>query len=334
MFYIIYGDDSYRCQAALNDIKAALGSQDMLSVNTTLLDGRKLTIRTLSDVCSVVPFMAPSRLVIVEGLFKRFQSGEKQPRAYGGGDEGNQNLKEWQGISDFIKAMPTSTVLVMFEPDLDPRSSNPLVKALSPVADKVLQLSEMKGRELTAWIKDHTVKNGARISPAAVILLADYIGGDLWSLSGELNKLMTYCQDREISETDVREITSFAREENIFALVDAVLEGRIKEAQLMLHRMLLYGTAPQQILSMIERQLTIILRVKELSQGKPQQEIRERLGLHPKYPLDKTLKQSRTFTPARLRKAFHALLDTDVAIKTGKYEDNLALDLLVIELCR
>ena len=335
MFYIIYGDDSYSCHAALNDIKAGLGSQDMVSVNTTLLDGRKLTTRALSDVCNAVPFMAPSRLIIVEGLFKRFQSGEKQSRANGGsGDDGNQNLKEWQGISDFIKDMPASTVLVMFESDLDPRSANPLVKALSPLADKVLQLSEMKGRELTAWIKDHTVKNGAKISAAAVALLADYIGGDLWSLSGELNKLITYCQDREISETDVREVTSFAREENIFALVDAVLEGRIKEAQHMLHRMLLYGTAPQQILSMIERQLTIILRVKELSQGLPQQEIRQRLGLHPKYPLEKALKQSRTFTPARLRKAFHALLDTDVAIKTGKYEDNLALDLLVIELCR
>jgi len=335
MFYIIYGDDSYSCQAALNDIKAGLGSQDMVSVNTTVLDGRKLTTRALSDVCSVVPFMAPSRLVIVEGLFKRFQPGEKQPRANGGsGDDGNQSLKEWQGLSDFIKAMPESTVLVMFESDLDPRSANPLVKALSPMADKVLQLSEMKGRELTAWIKDHTVKNGAKISAAAVALLADYVGGDLWSLSGELNKLMTYCQDREISETDVREITSFAREENIFALVDSVLEGRIKEAQLMLHRMLLYGTAPQQILSMLERQLTIILRVKELSQGLPPPEIRQRLSLHPKYPLEKALKQSRTFTPARLRKAFHALLDTDVAIKTGKYEDNLALDLLVIELCR
>ena len=335
MFYIIYGDDNYRCQQALNDIKAGLGSQDMVSVNTTVLDGRKLTTRALSDVCSVVPFMAPSRLIIVEGLFKRFQPGEKHSRSNGGsGDEGNQSLKEWQGLSDFIKAMPASTVLVMFESDLDPRSANPLVKALSPVADKVLQLSEMKGRELTAWIKDHTVKNGANISAAAVALLADYVGGDLWSLSGELNKLMTYCRDREISETDVREITSFAREENIFALVDAVLEGRIKEAQLMLHRMLLYGTAPQQILSMIERQLTIILRVKELSQGLPQQEIRQRLGLHPKYPLEKTFKQARTFTPARLRKAFHALLDTDVAIKTGKYEDNLALDLLVIELCR
>ena len=84
---------------------------------------------------------------------------------------------------------------------------------------------------------------------------------------------------------------------------------------------------------MIERQLAIILRVKELSHGS-QQEIRENLGLHPRYPLEKTLRQARTFTIPRLRKSFHALLDTDVAIKTGKYEDDLALDLLVIELCK
>ncbi|MFA5078843.1 MAG: DNA polymerase III subunit delta, partial [Dehalococcoidia bacterium] len=170
-------------------------------------------------------------------------------------------------------------------------------------------------------------------SAGAVSLLADYIGGDLWSLTGELNKLMTYCEDREINESDVREISSFAREESIFALVDSVIEGRIKDAQLMMHRMLKYGTAPQQILAMIERQLVIILRVKELSHSN-QQEIREGLGLHPRYPLEKTLRQARSFSIPKLRKAFHALLDTDIAIKTGKYEDDLALDLLVIELCK
>lgn len=334
MFYIISGDDSYRCQKALYEIKAGLGSQDMVSVNTTILDGRKLTIRGLSDICSVVPFMTPSRLVIVEGLLKRFQSGEKPLRSNGGGvDEGGQALKEWQNMADYIKGMPQTTVLVLFEADLDPKASNPLFKSLSPAADKVLQLSEIKGRELTAWIKDYAVESGAKISAAAVSLLADYVGGDLWSLTGELNKLMTYCEGREISDSDVREITSFAREESIFVLVDSVLEGRVKEAQHMLHRMLKYGTAPQQILSMIERQLSIILRVKELSQGTPQQEIKQRLGLHPRYPLDKTLRQARTFTIPRLRRAFHSLLDTDVAIKTGKYEDDLALDLLVIELC-
>jgi DNA polymerase-3 subunit delta len=334
MFYIIYGDDSYRCHQALNEIKTGLGSSDIVAINTTVLDGRRLLIRDLTDVCSVVPFMASSRLVIVEGLLRRFQPGDRQVRSNsGGGEEAGQALKEWQNITEYIKMMPQTTVLVLFDADLDPKAVNQLLKSLAPAADRVFQLNEIKGKELAAWIRDYTVKSGGKISAGAVSLLADYIGGDLWSLSGELNKLMTYCEEREISDSDVREISSFAREESIFALVDAVIEGRIKDAQLMLHRMLKYGTAPQQILTMIERQLAIILRVKELSNG-TQQEIRENLGLHPRYPLEKTLRQARTFTVPRLRKAFHALLDTDVAIKTGKYEDDLALDLLVIELCK
>jgi len=332
MFYIICGDDSFRCHDALNEIKAGLGSPDMVSINTTVLDGRKLTVRALTDVCSVVPFMATSRLVIVEGLFRRFQPGERQAKSSGGDDAG-QVLKEWQNIAEYIKLMPQTTVLVLFDSDLEAKAVNPLLKSLTAAADRVSQLNEIKGRELAAWIKDYTVKNGGKISAGAVSLLADYIGGDLWSLTGELNKLMTYCEGREISDADVREISSFAREESIFVLVDSVLEGRIKDAQLMLHRMLKYGTAPQQILTMIDRQLAIILKVKELSNGN-QQEIREKLGLHPRYPLDKTLRQARTFTIPRLRRAFHSLLDTDVAIKTGKYEDDLALDLLIIDLCK
>ncbi len=333
MFYIICGDDSYRCHQALNEVKAGLGSPDMVSVNTTVLDGRRLLVRDLTDVCSVVPFMAPTRLVIIEGLLKRFQPGDRHVRSNGGGEEASQSLKEWQSITEYIKGMPQTTVLVLFDTDIDSKAVNQLFKSLSPLADRVLQLNEIKGKELAAWIRDYTDKNGGKISASAVSLLADYMGGDLWSLTGELNKLMTYCEGRDISDSDVREISSFAREESIFALVDAVIEGRIKDAQFMLHRMLKYGTAPQQILAMIERQLAIILKVKELSH-RTQQEIRENLGLHPRYPLEKTLRQARSFTIPRLRRAFHSLLDTDVAIKTGKYEDDLALDLLVIDLCK
>jgi len=333
MFYIICGDDSYRCHQALNEVKAGLGSPDMVSVNTTVLDGRRLLVRDMTDVCSVVPFMASTRLVIIEGLLRRFQPGDRQVRSNGGGEEASQLLKEWQSITEYIKGMPQTTVLVLFDADIDSKAVNQLFKSLSPLADRVLQLNEIKGKELAAWIRDYTVKNGGKISASAVSLLADYMGGDLWSLTGELNKLMTYCEGRDISDSDVREISSFAREESIFALVDAVIEGRIKDAQFMLHRMLKYGTAPQQILAMIERQLAIILKVKELSH-RTQQEIRENLGLHPRYPLEKTLRQARSFTVPRLRSAFHSLLDTDVAIKTGKYEDDLALDLLVIDLCK
>jgi DNA polymerase-3 subunit delta len=333
MFYIIYGDDNYRCHETLTGIKAQLGGEDLNEINTTVLNGRRLSTKELSEVCDAVPFLSSSRLVIVEGLLKRFHAGEKQSRSNGNGDDTGQ-FKEWQVMADYIKRMPKTTILVLFESDMDPKASNPLFKSLCPLADKVFELNELKGKELTSWIKGCTIKNKGKISASAVSLLADYIGGDLWLLTGELNKLITYCGDREISDKDVRDITSFAREDNIFALVDSILDGRTKEAQIMLHRMLKYGTAAQQIMVMIERQLSIILRVKDMEPNVNQQEMKERLGLHPRYPLDKTLRQAKAFPLPRLRKAFHCLLDTDIAIKTGKYEDDLALDLMILELCK
>jgi hypothetical protein len=121
MFYIIHGDDNYRCHQTLADIKAGLGNEDVVSVNTTVLDGRKLTTRDLTDVCNAVPFMAANRLVVVEGLLKRFQPGEKAARSNGNGENGDHSAKEWQDVATHIKAMPPSTVLVLFEPTLTPK---------------------------------------------------------------------------------------------------------------------------------------------------------------------------------------------------------------------
>ena len=336
MFYIIYGDDNYRCYDALAKIKAGLGSPETIGINTSVLDGRKLTLKELSEVCDAVPFMSANRLVIVEGLLKRFQGSEKQSRLRGidnsNSDDGNSQLL--QDIPDYIKTMPQTTTLVMFEADLDIRTTNQQFKMLLPVADKVLQFNELKGKELIEWIRAYVVQHGGKMTAMAANLLANYVGGDLWMMVGEINKLIAYCDGREITESDIKVTTSYAREDNIFDLVDSILEGRNREAQYMLHRMLKYGIAPQQILTMIERQLTVIMRVKDIEQGTSIQEIRERLALHPKYPVDKAMKQAKAFPISRLRKSFHCLLNTDVAIKTGKYEDELAFDLMIIELCK
>jgi DNA polymerase III subunit delta len=337
MLYIICGDDNFRCHKTLQDIKTRLGNDDMAGMNTSLLDGRKLTLKELSDVCDAVPFMSSHRLVVVDGLLKRFQPGEKQARngeTEENGENGIKNQKDWKEFTEYVKQIPQTAVLVLFDADIDLKANNPMLKAVTPLATEVFYLNEIKGKELTSWIKEYVSSNKSKISSAAVTMLADYAGADLWLLSGELDKLITYCGENEIRDTDVKEITSFVREENIFSLVDSVLDGKVKEAQLMLHRMLNYGTAPQQIMAMIDRQLSIVLRVKELSRDLPPLEMKAKLGLSPKYPLDKTMKQARNFSIPRLRKAFHCLLDTDVAIKTGKYEENLALDLMIIDLCR
>jgi DNA polymerase III delta subunit len=56
------------------------------------------------------------------------------------------------------------------------------------------------------------------------------------------------------------------------------------------------------------------------------------LGLKSGYSLDKTLGQAKLYDVEGVKRAYDKLLETDSAIKTGKYSDKLALELLVTEL--
>ena len=47
----------------------------------------------------------------------------------------------------------------------------------------------------------------------------------------------------------------------------------------------------------------------------------------------KTLEQTNMYSFDRLKELYHKLLDTDIAIKTGKYNDELALNILIAEMC-
>jgi DNA polymerase III delta subunit len=74
--------------------------------------------------------------------------------------------------------------------------------------------------------------------------------------------------------------------------------------------------------------------VKELSlKGMAASEIKTRLGLASDYTLTKGLEQSRHYSMKRLEQVYRKLLETDLAIKRGIWKGELALDLLVAELC-
>ncbi|MDH4299919.1 MAG: DNA polymerase III subunit delta, partial [Dehalococcoidia bacterium] len=169
-------------------------------------------------------------------------------------------------------------------------------------------------------------------TPQAVNLLAELIGGDLWAMDCEIQKLLLYSQDRPITEDDVGQLVSCIQETNIFALVDAVAEGRTQLAQRSLHRLYDEGVPPAYILVMITRQFRLIAQARELTKGLSRMQIQDRLGLKSSYSLDKTLSQARLYDFENVKRAYDKLLETDLAIKTGRYSDKLALELLVAEL--
>lgn len=330
MFYILYGKDDFSLQQKLEEIKKELDNQEMLAVNTSIFDDRQLSLSQLKDACSAVPFLCPYRLVIAKGLLGRFElkSGSER-RTTRSRAKLNSGLEEWMGLAEYVRQMPPTTMLVLIDGEI--KANNRLLKSVASQA-KVMVFAPVSDRNLSDWIQDRVKQGGGTISPGAVKLLVGLVGADLWTMSSEIDKLLAYCSGQVITEDSVKQVTSYAREANIFSLVDAILEGRRNVAQQLLHRLLQEGASPSYVLAMITRQLRLIVIAKDLGPKLSRPENRNRLEPTSDYGLEKAVKQAKAYTLERIKKAYRKLLEADIAIKTGKYDSDLALDLLVVEL--
>jgi DNA polymerase-3 subunit delta len=86
---------------------------------------------------------------------------------------------------------------------------------------------------------------------------------------------------------------------------------------------------------MLNRQMRLIVRARELKiQKLSGTEIGHRLGITSEFVIRKTVEQSARYTLPRLKQIYQKLLETDLAIKTGKYDGELALNILIAELCQ
>ena len=327
MLYILHGQDDFSLNQAVREIKTGLGDQETVGANTTDLDGQRLTLAELRNKCDTAPFLSLRRLVVVEGLLGRFEVKQGRPRSRKA--KSGDGLGEWEGLDSYIKQMPETTVLVLVDGEV--KGQNPLLQKISQLAE-VRAFPLLRGSDLKAWIRKRVKEEGGDINSPALNLLAELIGGDLWAMDGEIQKLLLYSQGRPIGEDDVRQLVSCIQEANIFALVDAVAEGRAEPAQRILHRLYDDGVAPTHILTMITRQFRLIALARDLGKGLSRLQIQERLRLKAGYSLDKTLSQAKLYDSERVKRAYDKLLETDLAIKTGQYSDELALELLVTEL--
>ncbi len=328
MLHILIGEDDYSRHQALDEIKKAVGDPAALLSNTIVLDGKTVALDQLRNACETVPFLAEKRLVLVEGVLERFEPPKKNDKKKA--PRPAAHLEEIKKIVDIAKALPPFTELVFISGSV--KSGNPLLRELSAVA-KTRVFPLLNKNQLTEWVERQVKRAGGSISSPAVSAIIRFVGNDLWAMAGEVDKLILYTAGRRIEEADIKAVVSYAREEKIYEMVDAVLELRAGAAQEALQQLLQQGMAPAQLLASLSSQVRTIFLVKEMrNQGKSRNEVQTKLGLNSDFLVRKAWEQSEKYSPARLRELYHRLLEADVSIKTGKLDGELALDILVAEL--
>ncbi len=330
MLYILYGPDNYSMHQTLETIIKSAGSEASAGTNIVELEGNRISLSELKVACETIPFLSDKRLVIINGLLERFESKARTATAKQKAVKVDQN-KHWQLLAECMKNIPDTTVLVLVDNQISNR--NPLLKEIAASA-QVKQFPLLKRSELISWVQKRVAETGGKISTEAVILIAKLVGNDLWAMANEIDKLVLFAGGRFIEEKDVNAIVSHAQETSVFTMVDAILEGRSGTAEESLQQLIERGAVPTYLLWMLHRQIQFIILVKELTRQKEtKKEIQTQLGLSD-YPMQKTVEQAEKYSLERLKSIYGKLLETDLAIKTGKYDGELALNILVAELCQ
>jgi DNA polymerase-3 subunit delta len=340
VFYILHGEEEFARSKALAGLRAQLaeGDEAMAQLNTTVFDGKRLDMGDLRHACDTVPFLYERRLVIVHGLLSWLSQTRGSKGAGAQQDEPPASRRAFlEELAGYLPRLPETTRLVFVEEEAL-KASNPILK-LAQEQHKtgkahIKEYKQPKEGQLFNWVQEEARDRGGNISWDACRKMVELAGDDLRQLELEIEKLLLYAGDRQVTTADVKSLTSRTREADVFELVDCVGRRQVDEALRQLHQLLDENEPPLRLLAMLARQIRILIQVSELrAQRMSQSQIAKQLKLHP-YVVKKGAAQALNFTMDQLERAHSLVVDTDWKIKTGAMEDVLALDMLVVALAR
>jgi DNA polymerase-3 subunit delta len=266
-------------------------------------------VQSVLDIGETMPFFADSRVIVIEnsGLFKKCpEDFEKK-----------------------LQALPESTHIIFVENEVDKR--NRLYKWIGK-AGYVSEMNTPDEKMLLGWVKGLCKKEEKQMEDSVIIYFVEHMGTDMLLLKNELEKLFSYCYGKsEITIEDVRQVCVSQAEDKLFDMLDAIGNHNQEKALLLYHDLLALREPAMRVLYMFTRHFHILMQVNALSEeGKDNKTIASACGIPP-FLVKKYAAQAGKYTYQQLRCMVEQCQDTDERIKTGRVQDTVGVELLIVE---
>lgn len=305
MIFFFYGPNTFAARRKLGEMVETYLKKTGSNFGLERIDGSDTNERDLLSALQSAPFLTSSRLVIIDGLSQNKVAAEK--------------------IQEIIKNVPSSTVAVFYDGEVDQRTT--YFKVIKEKANAV-KFEKLSEQQLVNWVKQEVTKLGGRIDRPALAKLIQIVGDDQWRLEQELIKLVNYQPD--VTVKVINELVVASPAQTIFELVDAMSAGQAKRALTTYHNLLEQNTNEHYILTMVVWQLRNLLLAKAAG-NITSSELARAAGMSP-YVADKALDRRRGFEEETLKQAFLAALETEYQIKSGQGEAEHLVEQLIFKI--
>lgn len=303
--YAFVGENAYQAHQGLEELRRRFPPE---SVDTFVGDE---PAESIFDQLRTVDLFVARRLVIVlrGDVFLRTNS---------------------DGVLFYLEHPSAGSVLALVAEKFDARTR--LAKQII-AAGQLVDCPKLYSDRIPDWVKGRFRLRGKTCGAGVAEMLVEELGEDLFALESEIEKLCTYTDQRkQVELADIKALVGHDRRWEVFALTDAVGHRDGGRAVAILVDMLEEGEAPERIVAQLAWQLRRLLSARRLVEAGREEEIARELRVHPRF-LQGFLEQVRQFDTNELVRLYHRLGQTDLALKTGRFDRNLALERFVVQAC-
>lgn len=314
--YLLEGEEEYIKRSALEAVKKAVLPEGLEALNETTLENP--SVDALTAALETMPFMADRRLVIATecGFL---------------GGKGKDDAQETDRLNQYLDALPDYALLLFFvRGNADGRKK---IYQKLKARDAIVSFKPLDDSELTRWIGQTLKPFQKSISRDTAAYLAFAVGRDTALLKGELSKLAAHAGEKEeITREDIDAVCIKSVECTVFQLTDEIVDGRTARAMALLASLLKNGNERIAILQMVLRQYRILYHLTLMKEdGMSPREIQSALGIPP-FAAERAQKQARAYTRDALKAAVDSLIAADLAVKSGRRNQDGALENAILAL--
>lgn len=319
MVIFIYGPDTFRSNRKISEIIKEYRSKYKSGLNFVQIELTEDRFSELQDAIETSSMFNEKKLIIIKNAFSASKELKKR-------------------ISDYLSRKDLfenkDIILIFFEKGAI-KNKNVLFKLLVKKSFKKQEFKQLPPHRVKLLIKEEVEELGGRIHPVALERLLLYYGNDLWQLTNELKKLVSFKKNETIQAEDVENLCETSIDLNIFKTIEAISDKNKKRALKLISKHFQVGENESKVFSMIVYQFRTLIKVKSILEENRSDRIsmssRERFrksGVHP-FVIRKTIPIARNFSMEELKKIYQKLFNLDLKIKTGRIEPRLGIDMFI-----
>ena len=320
---VLTGEDVGQFEWLKKDILQKI-AYDPSDLNYSYFDMKETSYAVVELDLVSLPFFSDEKIVILDHLLD-LTTAKKRVLT-------DEDLKQFES---YLEMPSESTKLVMFaEGKLD--SKRRLVKLLKREA-QIVEAATPKDQDLKRYFASQAQELGLKFVGDALDQLLLKSGYDFGELQKNLALLQAYKEDGQITLEDVEEAVPKTLQDNIFDLTQMILKRKIDQASNLVKDLRLQGEDEIKLIAIMLGQFRLFIQVKILSEeGQPESQIVTSLSdlsgrkINP-YQVKFALRDSRRLSLPFLKQAMITLIETDYAIKSGKYDKDYLFDLALLK---